>query len=83
MEYRVRVEISLKSGHSDPEGETTKKALFELEYPVKAVNVSKVYNIRLEATSLKDAKRKVEEICSRLLANPVKDNYEFEIEEVK
>jgi phosphoribosylformylglycinamidine synthase len=83
MEYLARVEVSLKPGHSDPEGETTKKALSELNYPVKAVNVSKVYTVRLEATSLNDAKQKVDEICRRLLANPVKDDYRFEIEEVK
>jgi phosphoribosylformylglycinamidine (FGAM) synthase PurS component len=34
MKYRARVEVSLKQGHSDPEGETTKKALLELNYPV-------------------------------------------------
>jgi phosphoribosylformylglycinamidine synthase len=83
MEYCARVEVSLKPGHSDPEGETTKKALLELNYPVKAVNVSKVYTIRLEAKSLKSAEQKVDEICRRLLANPVKDDYRFEIEEVR
>ena len=83
MEYLARVEVSLKLGHSDPEGETTKKALSELNYPVEAVNVSKIYTIRLEASSLKNAKQKVDEICRRLLANPVKDDYRFEIEELK
>jgi phosphoribosylformylglycinamidine synthase len=83
MEYCARVEVSLKPGHSDPEGETTKKALSELNYPVKAVNVSKVYTIRLEAESLESAEQNVDEICRRLLANPVKDNYRFEIEEVR
>jgi phosphoribosylformylglycinamidine synthase len=83
MEYCARVEVSLKPGHSDPEGETTKKALSELNYPVKAVNVSKIYTIRLEAKSLKSAEQKVDEICRRLLANPVKDDYRFEIEEVR
>lgn len=82
MEYQARVEVSLKPGHSDPEGETTRKALLELNYQVKAVNVSKVYTINLEAESLKKAKQKVDEICRRLLANPVKDDYEFKIEEI-
>jgi len=83
MKYRARVEVNLKAGHSDPEGETTKKALSELNYPVKAVNGSKVYTIHLEASNLGEAKQKVDEICRRLLANPVKDNYRFEIEEVR
>jgi len=83
MRYRAKVEVGLKRGHSDPEGETTKQALVELKYPVKSVGVSKVYEIMLEARSLADAKRLVDEMCRRLLANPVKDNYRFEIEEVK
>jgi phosphoribosylformylglycinamidine synthase len=83
MEYRARIEVSLKPGHSDPEGETTKKALLELNYPIRTVSVSKVYTVRLEASSLKNAKQKVDEICRRLLANPVKDDYKFEIEEVE
>jgi len=83
MRYRAKVEVELKPGHSDPEGETTKQALLELKYPVKSVGVSKVYEILLEARSLAEAKRLVDEMCRRLLANPVKDNYRFEIEEAK
>jgi len=83
MRYLARVEVELKLGHSDPEGETTKQALVDLKYPVKSVGVSKVFEIALEARSLAEAKRLVDEMCRRLLANPVKDNYRFEIEEVK
>ena len=81
MEYIARVEVGLKPGHSDPEGETTKASLAELDYPVKDVRVSKVYEVLLEAPSVKEAERQIEEMCRRLLANPVKDNYTFEIEE--
>jgi len=83
MKYRAKVEVGLKPGHSDPEGETTKQALVELKYPVESVGVSKVFAIALEAKSLAEAKRLVDMMCRRLLANPVKDNYRFEIEEVK
>jgi len=83
MKYRAKVEVGLKPGHSDPEGETTKQALMELKYPIKSVGVSKVYEIVLETESLAEAKRLVDEMCKRLLANPVKDNSIFEIEEMK
>jgi phosphoribosylformylglycinamidine synthase len=83
MRYRAKVEVGLKPGHSDPEGETTRQALVELKYPIKSVGVSKVYQIVVEAKSLAEAKRLVDGMCKRLLANPVKDNYRFEIEEVK
>jgi len=81
MRYRARVEVGLKPGHSDPEGETTKQSLSELNYPVESVGVSKVYEIVLEAKNLSQAKKMVDDMCKRLLANPVKDNYRFEIEE--
>jgi len=83
MKYQVKVEVSLKPGHSDPEGETTEKSLQELKYPVETVRVGKVYRFTLSADSLEDAKKQVDEVCRRLLANPVKDNYDFVIEEAK
>ncbi len=81
MKFRARVEVGLKPGHSDPEGETTKQSLEELNYSVKSVSVSKVYEVTFEARSKVEAKKLVDEMCRRLLANPVKDNYSFEIEE--
>jgi phosphoribosylformylglycinamidine synthase len=81
MKYLAKVEVSLKRGHSDPEGETTKHSLAELKYPVESVSVSKVYTIFLEASNFTAAKEIVNQMCMRLLANPVKDNFRFEIEE--
>jgi len=81
MRYRAKIEVGLKPGHSDPEGETTQQSLSELNYPVKSVGVSKVYEIVFEAKNQTQAKKMVDEMCKRLLANPVKDNYRFEIEE--
>jgi phosphoribosylformylglycinamidine synthase len=83
MKYCLRIEVSLKPGHSDPEGETTARLLKELGYRVEAANVSKVYSVVLEASSRKEANVKAEEMCKRLLANPTKDNYAVVIEEEK
>jgi phosphoribosylformylglycinamidine synthase PurS subunit len=83
MKYIARVEVNLKPGHSDPEGETTREALIELNYPVDSVRVGKVYEILFEASSINDAQMKGEEMCRRLLANPVKDDYKYRIEEAE
>lgn len=83
MKYRAKIEVSLKPGHSDPEGETAARLLKELGYAVNAVNVSKVYTIIIEAEMSNEAKAKAEEMCKRLLANPTKDNYTIAIEEQK
>jgi phosphoribosylformylglycinamidine synthase len=81
MKYRLKIEVKLKPGHSDPEGETTARLLKELGYKVEAVNVSKVYSVILEGESREEAKAKADEMCRRLLANPTKDDYVITVEE--
>jgi phosphoribosylformylglycinamidine synthase len=81
MRIRSKVEVSLKPGHSDPEGETTAHLLKELGFKVETVKVGKVYSVVLEAPSLGEAKSKAEEMCRKLLANPTKDNYVVTVEE--
>ena len=83
MKYRAKIEVSLKPGHSDPEGNTIHHLLKELGYLVDVVNVSKVYTIQLDVASLKEAKAKAEEMAKRLLANPTKDKFTITIEEQK
>ncbi len=81
--YRARIEVSLKPGHSDPEGEMTAQSLRELKFSVQKANVSKVYVVVFEAQSKQKAQDMVDEMCRKLLANPTKDNYSFKIEEEK
>ena len=83
MKYSAKIEVSLKPGHSNPEGETTAHLLKELSYKVERVDVNKVYTVILEASSVKEAKTKAEEMSKRLLTNPTKDNYTISVEEQK
>ncbi|MEM2874464.1 MAG: phosphoribosylformylglycinamidine synthase subunit PurS [Candidatus Hadarchaeales archaeon] len=79
--FRARIEVKLKAGYLDPEGETVKGALSYLGYSVSSVGTSRVYEIRFSAASKEEARRIAEEMCRRLLSNPVKDEYSFEITE--
>ncbi len=83
MKYVAKIEVSLKPGHSNPEGETTSHLLKELGYVVEKVDVSKVFTVYLEATSTSEAKVKAEEMSKRLLTNPTKDNYTISVVEQK
>jgi phosphoribosylformylglycinamidine synthase len=83
MKYRLKIEVSLKPGHSDPEGETTAGLLKELGYKVEAVNVGKVYSVVLDASTRKEAQTEAVEMCKRLLANPTKDDYVIRVEETR
>lgn len=82
MRFRATVYVSLKRGYSDPEGETTERALKGLGYSVSGVRVSKVYEVELEAENTEAAERLVDEMCRRLLTNLTKDDYSFEISEM-
>ena len=83
MKYVAKIEVSLKPGHSNPEGETTSHLLKELGYVVEKVDVSKVFTVYLEATLTSEAKVKAEEMSKRLLTNPTKDNYTISVVEQK
>ncbi len=83
MLWKARVHVTLKPGHSDPEGETTTRSLKDLGYQVERVEVGKVYVLLLDADSREDAEDQLEEICRRLLSNPTKDNYSFQVEEAR
>lgn len=83
MKYRAKVEISLKPGLSDPEGETSAESLMDLGFKISEVGISKIYNIYLEANSEEEVYTRVDEMCKKLLANPVKDNYKIQVERIE
>jgi phosphoribosylformylglycinamidine synthase len=67
----AEVRIELKEGVADPEGRNTQKALELLGFSgITNVRSIKVFEITLDG-SPEDARSKAEEMCRRLLANPV------------
>ena len=80
MSYAARVDVMLKEGISDPQGQTIERALPVLGYPgVHGVRVGKRIELEVDAASAEEARTKVTEMCERLLANPVIESYEVSI----
>lgn len=76
----ARVEVRLKKGVADPEGENTRKALKLLGFaPVAKVRSARVFEIDLDVEEKGAATTMAEEMCSRLLANPVIHDYRITI----
>jgi len=72
----VLVEIFLKKGVADPEGDATQKALRLLGFAnVGAVHSAKRFLIRVDEADADKARTEVEEMCRKLLANPVIHDY--------
>ena len=75
----AEVRVELKKGVADPEGKNTLKALELLGFEgVKDVKTVKVFDIHLEGDG-EDVEKKVDDMCRKLLANPVIHNYSIEI----
>jgi len=80
---RAKVEIRLKKGVVDPEGRNITKALHLLNFKeVKETKVSKEMYILLDMDDREKAMQRVDEMCRRLLANPVINDYSIEIEDI-
>jgi len=81
--YLAKVYITLKPTVNDPQGLTIKGALHNLGFTsVEDVRAGKYIEIRINNNNLTKAKEQVNEMCRKLLANPVIENYRFEVEKV-
>ena len=79
---RARVYVRLKKGVLDPQGATVRKALEGLGYPeVLDLRVGKVMELELDETDRARALARLDEMCRRLLANPVIEEYSCEVED--
>lgn len=80
MAYRAEVRIELKPGVNDPEGANTRKALELLGFSgVRDVRSYHSFAIDVEARDEKAARASVDEMCRRLLVNPVIHNYRVDL----
>lgn len=79
--FLAKVFITLKPTVNDPQGLTIQGSLRELGFDtVRSVRAGKYMEIRLDAAGADDASRKVRSMCDKLLANPVIEEYRFELE---
>ena len=81
--FLARVFVSLKPTVNDPQGQTVHGSLRQLGFEsVASVRAGKYMEIRLDEDTESDAAQRVREMCDRLLANPVIEEYRFELERV-
>jgi phosphoribosylformylglycinamidine synthase len=80
--FLARVYVTLKPTVNDPQGLTIKGALHSLGFAdVESVRAGKYMEIRLKAKDRKKAEAQVREMCRKLLANPVIEDFRYEVEE--
>ena len=78
--YLAKIYITLKPTVNDPQGLTIKGALHNLGFTeVTSVRAGKYMEVKIEVDGQNKAQEKVDQMCKKLLANPVIENYRFEI----
>ena len=78
---KARVHVTLKSGVLDPQGKAIQHALASLGFAgIDSVRQGKVIELDLAETDPDKARRTLREMCEKLLANTVIENYAIELE---
>ena len=83
MRFEARVEVTHLPGILDPQGATIERALPALGYDnVSEVKVGKSIRLLVDAADESTARVQVDEMCQRLLANPVIEAYDISLAEL-
>lgn len=78
--YHARVFVTLKPAVNDPQGATIAEALRTLGlHATKRVRAGKFFEIDVEAADEAAAGEAIDQMCRKLLANPVIEDYRFEV----
>jgi phosphoribosylformylglycinamidine synthase len=65
----------------DPQGEAVEGALRHLGFAVTRTRIGRVIDLELETTDADAARSELERMCEQLLANPLIESYEIDVEE--
>jgi phosphoribosylformylglycinamidine synthase PurS subunit len=77
---RATVLVRPKGGILDPQGEAVERSLRQLGFSVGDARVGRVIDLEVDAVTTAEARAQVEKMCERLLANPLIESYEIELE---
>lgn len=78
---KAKVYVTLKKGVLDPQGRAVMGALKSMDFgEVKDVRIGKFMELEIDAASKDGETARIKEMCERLLANTVIENYRIEVE---
>jgi phosphoribosylformylglycinamidine synthase PurS subunit len=79
---KAKVKVVLKSGILDPQGKAVMHAIKDLGYQnITDVRIGKFIELEMKDTRSEKIRQELDEICKKLLSNPIIENYQIEIEE--
>ena len=81
MRYKAHIRVTLRPSILDPQGKAVEHAIATLGVlAVRDVRIGKYVELSVEGSSESEARTKTEEICKKLLANPVMEDFTYDIQ---
>jgi phosphoribosylformylglycinamidine synthase PurS subunit len=82
--YKAQIKVTLRKSILDPQGKTVEHSIQSLGFKdVVDTRIGKYVELKLDSSTEEEAKKIIESVCSKLLANPVMEDYEYTIVKVK
>lgn len=83
-QYQARIYVTMRPSVLDPAGVAVESGIKQLGLgKVEQVRIGKYIELKLTATDETQARAQLDCICDRLLANPVIENYRFDLDEIQ
>lgn len=80
---KAKIKVMLKKSILDPQGKAVLHSIQGMDIgKFSDVRIGKYIEVNFDNSDIESAKSEIDEICKKLLSNPVMENYEFEIEEI-
>lgn len=81
--YQAKIYVTLRPSVLDPAGTAVENGLKHMGYDsFEGVRIGKYVELKLSAADESAAQKQLDEVCDQLLANPVIENYRFELQSV-
>ena len=77
---RATVLVRPKQGILDPQGDAVQRSLRKLGFDVSTARVGRLIDIELDADDADEARARIERMCAELLANPLIESFEIQID---
>jgi phosphoribosylformylglycinamidine synthase subunit PurS len=77
---KATVLVRPKTGILDPQGQAVERSLRQLGFSVEGARIGRVIDLDVDAATVDEARSEAERMCERLLANPLIESYEIDVE---
>lgn len=77
---KATVLVRPKTGILDPQGQAVERSLRQLGFSVEGARIGRLIDLVVDAATVEEARSEAERMCERLLANPLIESYEIDVE---